>query len=165
MSNLDMQKINQCVTQYLESKGVHAVEGWEEGTDCDHCVVVVTMKSCQVDSAGMGDYLGEREDPETGRVDEVYGHRCFLTLGLDVFAPPGGGEKSLQDGVNGLLSALGNRDNTVLQVREFSSGATQYDVDSGRLSKNVEMKSTIYLYYIHGSDEPFIDFILTGEVK
>lgn len=164
MASFDFEKIQTSLLDYLVSKGIHAVAAWEEGSDCDHPVVLVSMESCQVDSAGMGDYLGELENQETGLFEEVYGLRCFLTLGLDVYAPPGGGEKPLQTAVGALLSALGESDHAVMQVREFRTGTTLYDVESGRLSKKVEMKNTLYLYYMEGSDEPFLDFDLRGEV-
>ncbi len=165
MKTVDFEQVQKCLVDYLNHAGVHAVPAWEAGVDCDHSVVVVSIAGCKVDSAGMGNYLGEFLDPETGVAEEVYGLRCFLTLGLDVYAPAGGGEASLQKAVSGLLTAMSDRGDQVLQIREFSAGGTLYDVDSGRLTKKVDMKSSLYLYQVEGSGEPFIDFELRGEVK
>lgn len=156
----DFSKISPSLTAYLQEKEIHAVDAWGEKMDCCHGVVVVSLEQCQVDSAGMGDYLGQMVVDEDSV--ELYGKRCMVSFGLNIFAPPRGGEQVIQTCLNQVLTALSQTEGSGFRMREFSAEASGLDTVTGLLKRKVTIQSQIYLYYEQGSGEPFMDFNIKG---
>lgn len=159
----DLSQISSKVTAYLVDEGVHAVNAFEGRKQCDHCVVVVSLNQCQVDSAGMGDYLGvlSHEDEEV----EIYGKRCTLSLGLGFYAPVTGGERKIQKELDRVLGIVSHRESGLFCLRELVAEETGVDSVTKLLRRNVTLKTQVYLYYRQGSGEPLMDFTIKGVLK
>lgn len=119
-------------------------------------------------SAGLGRYLGMRNDPERGAV-EVYGLRCELELSLDVYAPRSAENAALKcaetfDRAAAVISGVPG-----LSVRELTCGAPGPDPDTGmfRLSGGVKCAGLLTVTDSGGSggETAFTDFVLRGELQ
>lgn len=158
----DLSKISCYFTEYLTGAGVHAVDAWEGKAHCDHAVVVVSLGECQVDASGMGDYLGEMEREEG--LTEIYGKRCAATLGLTFYAPVKGGEKGIQAMVSKVLSLMSEPE-MPFRMGSFSAGVSSVDGETGLLKREVSVRTQVYLYYLEGCTEWFMDIDIKGELK
>lgn len=156
---MNFEKISYYLTESLCEAGVHAVDAWEGKRSCDHGIVVVSLGECAVESSGMGDYLGQKEID--GVLEEVYGKRCCVTLGLCFYAPPQGGEKMIQEELNRVLGVLSEKERT-FRMASFIAGVTGLDSVTGLLKREVSVKTHVYLSYLEGSEEMFMDFNIKG---
>ena len=165
--SVGLQAIREQMAQYLNSQGVPAFAAWpgEERLGREEPVVVVSLRSCRAGPAGFQDYLGERYDQETGQWQELYGRRCELTFGLDLYAPAQAEGEDLQAAFDTLADALNRGCPAGLSLAEFSCGETVYDRQARLLHRPAQ---AVYQAYLHGVTQPgglFVDFELRGEVK
>ena len=80
-----LEQVKAAVAAALNKAGVRAVlEYGPERAKCyDGAVISVGVRKSECRQAGLCDYLGEQEDPETGLSRELYGRRLELSLSLD----------------------------------------------------------------------------------
>jgi len=88
-----LELVRQTVVERLREQGVQAEAAYSRNWAGKYtgAVVVVGVRSCAGDEAGLGGYLGERWDEESGTVREIYGRRAELVLSLDAYAPRSAG--------------------------------------------------------------------------
>lgn len=141
---------------YLQEQGFPAVEAWALNQDKRDCVLVLSLESCQIAEAGLGDYLGTMEDVE------IFGKRCTAEIGIEFYAIPKAGEKKIQQMLDGIISTLTMEEGIGFALREFSASGTSLDSGTGRLKRKASMKSQMYLYYGEHAGEPVIDFNIKG---
>ena len=165
--SVGLQAIREQMAQYLNSQGVPAFAAWpgEERLGREKPVVVVSLRSCRAGPAGFQDYLGERYDQETGQWQELYGRRCELTFGLDLYAPAQAEGEALQAAFDTLADALNRGGPAGLSLAEFSCGETVYDKQARLLRRPAQAVCQAYLHAVTRPGGLFVDFELRGEVK
>lgn len=163
MKGLD--KLREAVAEFLRGQGVDAVTAWgvENRTQRKAPVVVISLREVQGGPAGLGDYLGERLDPDTGRWEELYGKRAKITLGLDIYAPEGAGEAGCAAAFARLSEALAEGRPEGLAVEELSCGETAFDRDAGVFRCPVRMACRVFLFARMTQDGAFTDFEVRGK--
>lgn len=155
----------------LEQSGVRAVSAWDCGAveQCDEMIVVVSLKGSKVSNSGFADYLGERYDEASQSMEEVYGHRSQITFGLDLYAPPNGGEREISRGFENLIGLLASgvtsNENVNLRLLEISSGDTSYDEEHRKLKRAVAARCQVHLYTTVREEASFATFEIKGEVS
>ena len=116
-----------------------------------------------MEPSGLGNYLGDRFDPDTGRWEERYGRRAKITLGLDLYAPEKGDGALLQAAFDALAEALLLGEPEGLAVEEFSCGQTVRDGESRRLKRPADAVCTAWLSAGTDAGGAFTDFDLEEE--
>ena len=162
-----LQAIRETMAGYLESQGVRAVTAWpgEERTGRADPVAVVSLRGCKAGPAGFQDYLGERYDQASGQWEEIYGRRCELTFGLDLYAPAETEGEVIQAAFDALADALTRGCPEGLSLMEFSCGETVYDKQARLLRRPVQAVCQAYLHAVSRPGGLFVDFELRGEVR
>ncbi len=165
MVEVDFGQISAYMLTYLQERGVHAVAAWKESRHCEHCVTVVSLRGFSLDSPGLGDYLGEIALGETRA--EVFGKRCRLRFGMDLYALVRQGETAVERELDLLMTALSERSGGGFSLEQFSVGESEFDKENGRLRRKVEMECLLYLYNVEGFTEPLFDlnFKIEGVLK
>lgn len=155
-----------CVVQTLENAGIDAYAKYP-AAELDtkaQTVVCVGVSSCRNVSAGLGEYLGQREDSERGATN-LYGFRMELVLSLDIYAP-------LKIGADGCTQCFSD---TATALRALPSGLkpqalvcaqAQPDSSTAMFKCPVELHCTAYFVCTAGEEEnEFTDFVLKGVLK
>ncbi len=160
--SVGMDTMRGYVAEYLNDCGLHAVTAWqsEKRQANDGTVVAVSMRKCSLHAGGFRNYLGERQNSETGRWEELYGQAAEMTLGLDIYAPYASGEDAIERTFDQLVGCLG--DGCGLKLEEISCKETEYDVSDRLLKRAVEAVCRVYL--IATVDEDNVEF-MKFEVK
>ena len=165
--NAGLERVRQAVADYLNGQGVSAVTAWPaaQRQEREEPVVVVSVRGCRVEPAGLQNYLGERYDEASGRWEERYGRKAELTLGLDIYAPERGDGEAVQEAFDTLAGALLLGGPEGIDLREFSCGQTVRDGGVRRLKCPVEAVYTIWLCAVADVGGAFVDFDLRGVMK
>ncbi len=160
-----LERIRERMAEYLSGCGVAATAAWpaQERLRQEGVVAAVTLRGCQAGPAGFQSYLGERYNQETQQWEELYGRKVHLTFGLDLYAPPGGGEAPLQAALDTMAQACAGAGPEGFHLEEFSSGETVYDSGGRLLRKPAQAVCTVYLYAVTQPDGAFLDFEIRGE--
>lgn len=149
------------MADFLRQQGVEAVCAWPDAGRVrrDGAAAAVSLRQCEGESAGFWDYLGERQNPENGRWEELYGRRVRLTFGLDLYAPTGELARTAFDRVAGALHRGGPAG---LRVRAFSGGELEY-VEEWRLFRcPAQAVCEGWLYAAALEDGSFAEFEVRG---
>jgi hypothetical protein len=163
-----LEQVKSAVTAALEHCGVACraafPPGWAE--EVTGPVAAVGFRSGECAPAGLCSYLGQRVDPATQAVREVYAVEMALRLSLDVYAPAeegaAGCEAALERIHQALLEGLGPG----LRQGEFSWEETAWDGDLGLFSRRGTLNLTAYFTASAQEDSAVLtDFILKGVVK
>ncbi|MEG1577422.1 MAG: hypothetical protein RR336_01505 [Oscillospiraceae bacterium] len=162
MTGLD--KVREQVVLFLRGAGISAVAAWENASQNvgETPVVAVAVQSCESGSAGFLDYLGEGQNPLTGRWEERYGRRMRLTLSLDIYCKKNLGGGALQQGFDALAQALQTAPIPGLSVTGFSRGETKFEAQWGLLHCPAELKCEAYFYAVADEGGQFADFEIKG---
>lgn len=163
---VDLEQIRERMAHYLQEQGVTAQTAWpdEEYGYLTQPVVVVSLRACRTEPAGMTDYLGEQYNESTGLWEECYGRKVELTFGLDLYAPEMSGPE-LQHAAAELAHALAAVNLEGLAAKEFSCGETEYDGRARLLKRTASVVCSGWLCAVARADETFLDFELRGGLK
>ena len=105
-----LEQVKAAVAAALERAGLTAVLEYapERLRHYKGPVVTVGVRRGECRQVGFCDYLGEREDPETGLRREVYGRRLDIQLSLDAWAEGSAGacQEALERAHEALLTGL-----------------------------------------------------------
>jgi len=128
--------------------------------------VCVGIGSAEQTEGGLARYLGVRTDAQNGET-EVYGLRCTVALGLDVYAPMGaedapGACLDLFDAAAEVIADMPG-----LRVLSLSCGTPAPDERSGmfRLSGAVRCSALLLRTESGAAESTFTDFVLKGELQ
>lgn len=162
----ELDSIISAVCQGLRDGGVSAVISQNPfGGKKRHTkpIVTVGLKAGEAVSCGFAEYLGTRYDTVSGILNELYGKKIEISLGLSLWSPnleQFGHEMCLKlfsqvtDALNCLPEAL--------KVRELSCGETDYDDTAEMFRCDAELKLSAFLTAENRDDSQFLDFKLKG---
>lgn len=159
-----LEKIRECMTALLRSRGVAAITAWPSGERkrLTGTVAAVSLKSCSAGPAGFRDYLGERLDPVSGKWQELYGRRVKVVFGLDLFAPQSLGEAGCQTAFDQVAEALQEGD--TVRTQSLSRGEVTFERDTGLFRCPVEAACEAWLYAVADEGGAFLDFKVKGDL-
>ena len=167
MAGLD--DIRERMADYLNGNGVPAITAWPERprAAARGAVAAVSLRSCEGESGGFRDYLGERWNETSGQWEELYGKRVTVTFGLDLWAGTGeqGGEEQIRRAFDRLAGALQSGGPDGLRIERLACGETDYDRTAGRWRCPVEAVCSAYLYAAAEEGGAFLDFWVKGAVE
>lgn len=153
-----------CAVELLREYGVRAVAAMEpeRRRKWDEPVVAVSLRRVVCAEGGFQDYLGLRENRESGGSDELYGRAVELTLGLDIYAPGEGGESACQQTMGTVAEALTCRGVGGLQVREIQADRVSFLRQEGLYHLPVSCVCRGWLVAAVDSAGTFADFEVKG---
>lgn len=151
----------------LNEAGISAVRSFpNELIDREAPVVCVGLASAKRTGAGMGDYLGMREE-EDGRLTELFGSRCELGFEIDIYSPRGeafsaaGCTECFSDICEVIEAApLG------MKLRSVSCSPAEYDTTADMFRCRAEITCDVFLVreaYEDGGE--FSDYVLRGVLR
>lgn len=157
-----LQQLRQEMAAFLREKGLEAVTAWgpEKRARAGPPVAAVSLRGFESGAPGFQDYLGERYNEKDGRWEEVYGKRIEVRFGLDLFA---GTAEGVQEGLDLLSAALGEKGPAGLCPVGFSAGETCYQSESGRYFCPVEARFSAWATAVSRADGELLDFEVRGE--
>lgn len=159
-----INQLRRSVVELLREYGLYAVTAMEPDSRKRWDGPVAAVSLCRVVCApgGFQDYLGLRDNRDTGGRDELYGRGVELTLGLDIYAPRNGGESACQQALGIMAEALACRGAGGLSIQELQSGSVEFLERDGlyRLPVNCTCKG--WLVAAVDSSGAFMDFEVKG---
>ncbi|MEG2420072.1 MAG: hypothetical protein RSB55_00875 [Oscillospiraceae bacterium] len=157
-------RIREAMVTFLKGAGLDALSAWSptERKKLTGAVVAVSLRGCESTTGGFRDYLGERENKNTGLWEELYGKRVALSFGLDVYCPREGGGGALQEVYDKLAGALQTAAPAGLTVLSLSRGAAGFQEETGLLLCPMEAQCSAYLYAVADEGGQFADFEVKG---
>ena len=164
-----LEDVIQAIIETLGAAGLGAVRAFrrDELRSCEGALVCVSVRNARGLPAGFGGYLGLGTDPETGLSSELYGARCRLELGLDIYAAQGaenGPAECLRcaELIVPALKALPEG----LKIASLEFGQALPDGETGRFVCHGVLEATAHFIARAGKEDgEFTDFILRGSVK
>ncbi len=161
------EKLPAALARWFQERELPVHAGWtgEHRASVTGATAVVTVQRYEARSAGLGDYLGERYNGETGRWEEVYGRAVSATLGLDLYATERGSEGELQQLLEGLVGVLTLEPPAGLLVGDITCGETRWDEEQRCLKREVRAACTLWLQAVQAETGEFLDFELRGGWK
>ena len=164
---MELEQLRQAVAQTLNDGGMTAMVSWPDGRRkaLKGPVVLVSLQGLSCSPAGMQDYLGLRQDPDSGAWEELYGRRAEVIFGLEVAAPSAGGAAECRGTFERLVQVLQQARPGGLTVRQLTGGEVEYDEKEGLLVLRVELRCSGWLYAAGDEGGSFLDFVLKGDVK
>ena len=162
-----LDKVRERMAEHLNANGIEAITAWESASRIkrDDPVVVVSLRGCTVESGGFQDYLGERQNSETGKWEELYGRKAKVVLGFDVYAPASVGDSGIQSVFDRLTQCLSVNPPSGVVFESISCGETEYEQDGRVLKRKIEASCRVYLYAVTEVGGTFLNFEMKGEVK
>lgn len=159
-----LNALRQGAVELLQEYGLHAVAAMESDPRrrWDGPVAAVSLSKVVCASGGFRDYLGLRDNPETGNQDELYGKAVELTLALDLYAPREGGESACQQAVCVMAEALTCRGIAGLTVQEFETGAVEFLERDGLYRLPARCRCKGWMVAAVDSSGTFVDFDVKG---
>lgn len=123
-----LNALRQSAVELLREYGVEAVTAMEpDSRKCpDGPVAAVSLQQVVCAPGGFRDYLGQRKNPHTGAMEDLYGKEVELTLSLDLYAPRWGGEGACLDAAALMAEALACRNIGGLSAREIRTGQVEF---------------------------------------
>lgn len=168
MSVTGLNRVREALTEYLRSRGIHAVTAWSEETGKRHGkpVVAVSLRESRGIGAGFQNYLGERYNEAEGRWEELYGRKLELTFGLDLYGGHERGAAGCQDAFDQLADALSAGGPNGLRLGALSCGETEFDRETGLFHCSAELEASAWMYAVSaGDDGVLLDFEVRGVWK
>lgn len=159
-----LDNVCELVAVRLNDSGVDAITAWGKGerTKRSAPVVAVSLRGCTVESGGFQDYLGERQNGETGRWEQLYGRKAKVVLGLDLYAPVSVGETGIQLAFDQLTRCLTVNPPSGIALETLHCGETEYEQDGRMLKRKVEGTCRVCLYAVTEDGGTFLDFEIKG---
>lgn len=159
-----LNELRRSVVELLREYGLSAVTAMESDSrrrwDCPVAAVSLSRVVCA--PGGFRDYLGLRDNPDTGLQDELYGRAVELTLSLDLYAPRNGGERACQQALGVMAEALSCRGAGGLTVLELQSGQVEFLERDGLYRLPVSCTCKGWLVAAVDSSGAFVDFEVKG---
>ena len=126
-------------------------------------MAAVSLRRVACVPGGFQDYLGINTDPGTGKERELYGRRMELTLALDIYAPPDGGEGACQDTLTELVEALVCQGAAGLNALEIQANQVEFLEKTGLYRQGVSCRCMAWLAVAQSADgTQFVDFEVRG---
>ena len=159
-----LNALRQSTVELLREYGLYAVAAMEpeRRKRWDGPVVAVSLSRVACAPGGFQDYLGLRENKDTGREDELYGRAVELTLGLDIYAPREGGESACQQAVGVMAEALTCQGAGGLSVQELQTDGVEFLERDGLYRLPVKCTCKGWLVAAVDSSGAFVDFEVKG---
>lgn len=158
-----LEQVKAAVAAALEQAGLRAVleYGPERLGRYEGAVVAVGVRRGECRQVGFCDYLGEREDPDTGLTREVYGRRLDVQLSLDAWAEkdPGACQEVLERAHEALLTGLP----AGIRAGEMTWEAVRWDEETEMFCRQGTLRCGACLTAAVREDTGLLsDFILKG---
>ena len=160
-----LEQVKTALTAALERAGITAVKEYGPERIRDYAGAVITVGTRRGESrqAGLCDYLGEQEDPETGRRAEVYGRRLDITLSLDAWADRAAGAAACQEALEACHEALLSGLPAGLRPGDMTWEEVRWDQEAGMFSQRGTLRCAAYLTATAQDETGMLsDFILKG---
>lgn len=159
-----LNALRQSAVELLREYGLQAVAAMEPDSRkrWDGPVAAVSLRKVVCAPGGFKDYLGLRDDPDTGNQEELYGKAVEVTLGLDIYAPREGGESACQQGVCLMAEALTARGVGGLTVEEFETGPVEFLERDGLYRLTAKCLCKGWMVAAVDSTGAFVDFVVKG---
>lgn len=156
--------LRQSAVELLREQGLYAVAAMEPDSRkrWDGPVAAVSLHKVVCVPGGFQDYLGLRENPDTGNQEELYGRAVEITLGLDIYAPRDGGGGACQQGACLMAEALTCRGVGGLTVEEFETGPVEFLERDGLYRLTARCLCRGWMVAAVDSSGAFIDFEVKG---
>jgi hypothetical protein len=163
-----LEQVRAAVAAALTKGGVSCREafppGWAQEVTAPTAAVGLRAGECK--TPGLSSYLGQRVDPDTQAVREVYAVEMALKVSLDIYAPAEDGAAGCETALEGIHQALLEGLGPGLRQGEFSWEETAWDQDVGLFLRRGTLALTAYFTATAAEDgETLTDFILKGVVK
>ena len=164
---MELEALREEMAAALVRGGVAAAVSWPQGRRqaLEGPVVLVSLRELRCSPAGMQDYLGLRQDPDSGAWEELYGRRAEATFALTVAARPADGAEKCRETFAAVTRILQRERPAGLAVRELRGGEVEYDRQEGILRLSAEVKCCGWLYEAGEEGGSFLEFVLRGDVK
>lgn len=164
-----LESVISAVVDALDGSGLGAERAYRRQRLCRRegtliCVSVLKAKGLP---AGLGAYLGTAVDPGTGRSEELYGARCEMEIGLDIYAAADAenGAAECMRCADLIAPALGALPEGI-KLSALSFDQAVPDAETGRFVCHGIMTASAYFIARSREDEGgFTDFILRGTVE
>lgn len=159
-----LNALRQSAAELLREYGVYAVTAMEPESRkrWDGPVAAVSLDRVVCAPGGFKDFLGLRDDPDTGGQDELYGKGVEITLGLDLYAPRTGGESACLEAAGDLAEALACRGVGGLSVEELRTDSVEFLEKDGLYHLPVKCVCRGWLVAVVDSGGAFADFEVKG---
>lgn len=159
-----LNELRQDAVELLEEYGLSAVRAMEPDSrkGWDGPVAAVSLSRLVCAPGGFQDFLGLRENGDTGMEEELYGRAVEITLGLDLYAPRQGGERACQEAVGVMAEALACRGVGGLTVEELETGAVEFLERDGLYRLPVKCLCRGWLAAAVDRSGAFVDFEVKG---
>lgn len=151
------------VVKQLQNCGLNAVPAMEPepAARWRKPVVAVGIRRVVCAPGGFQDYLGVQENG--GGLREQYGRELELTLALDIYAPPDGGEGACQDTLTELVEALVCQGAAGLNALEIQANQVEFLEKTGLYRQGVSCRCMAWLAVAQSADgTQFVDFEVRG---
>lgn len=160
-----LEQVKSAVAGVLENAGLKARAAFAPGWAREYSrpVAAVGLRTGESRGGAFSSYLGQRVDPVTGAVIEVYGMRLDLTLSLDLYCPPGEGgcDSALEILHQAMLDGLPSG----LKPTELKWEETRWDEETSMFLRKGSFSCTAFFTADASEDGLlFTDFILKGVV-
>ena len=163
-----LEQVKDAVATALEKAGISAQTAYSPGWAKAYTgpVAAVGRRMGESRGAALNSYLGQRTDPETQVIREIYGIRLDLTLSLDIYCPPeegaAGGERVLEGLHQIMLEGLP----IGLRPTELKWEEASWDPDTSMFLRRGSLAcSACFIAAAEEDGTVFSDFILKGVVE
>ena len=159
-----LNALRQDIVSLLREYGLHAVTAMDPAgrKNWDGPVAAVSLSRVVCAAGGFRDYLGQRKNPDTGNMDELYGKAVELTFSLDLYAPRNGGESACQEAAAVMAEALACRTVSGLSVRKMQTGQVEFLERDGLYRMPVSCVCKGWMVAVVDDSGTFVDFEVKG---
>lgn len=162
-----LEQVKTAIAISLEQAGTAArasfAPGWARSYE--EPVVAVGLRMGESRGGAMGNYLGERVDPETLSCREIYGMRLELTVSLDIYSPPALGAAGCDSALETVHHVMLRSLPSGLRPTELKWEETGWDEDTSMFLRRGSLSCSAFFTAQADEDGLLIsDFILKGVV-
>ena len=159
-----LNALRQDIVALLQEYGLYAVTAMDSASrkNWNGPVSAVSLSRVVCAAGGFRDYLGQRKNPDTGDMDELYGKAVELTFSLDLYAPRNGGEHACQEAAAIMAEALACRSLNGLSVREMQTGQVEFMERDGLYRMPVSCTCKGWMVAVVDNSGAFVDFEVKG---
>ncbi len=148
----------------LQDAGITAVSAYEGiAKRYDGPVAAVDVESAAESAPGMGNYLGQAADPETGEIKELYGWQMDAKILLEMRAPSASAcEQTMETAADVLLGGLPSG----LRPQEMAWEGISWDKRNGMFLRKGTLRCKAFFTAESGEEAgTLLDFILKGTMR